>query len=149
MLSNFVIWRITLATAFWTFCKRSSWYLGRPKRSEFQWSRREDTKAWTSVFVDCMERNFLLWVMLKSPRKTSLWILPMLTFIRIRTANQDPSFRIFSRGAEYFFHRDRGGKGVVLELPFPIPWKWMAGCWENGSSYKPVQHWLFLVEGWS
>ena len=34
--SNFGIWKIPLAAAFWSFCKRSSWYLGRPKRSALQ-----------------------------------------------------------------------------------------------------------------
>ena len=66
--------------------------------SALQKSRCEDTKAWISVFVDCTVRNFLICLMLYSPRKALLQILPMWTFIRIWASNQDPRFRTLSKG---------------------------------------------------
>jgi len=96
--SNFAIWKITLAAAFWTFCKQSSWYFGRANKSALQSSGCEDTKAWISVFGDCTVRNFLICLVLHSPRKALLQILPMWTFIRIWASNQDPRFRTLSKG---------------------------------------------------
>ena len=47
---------------------------------------------------DCTVRNFLICLMLYSPREALLQILPMWTFIRIWASNQDPRFRTLSKG---------------------------------------------------